>query len=130
MPRLTQDELLKIFYALKKIVQPYQKGTIMARFDIEGKYDLWSEKELIAHGKELNEIFFVQLAIQNGYVGFYFMPVYTNVEKVRLQLGQDLLKTLKGKSCFHIKSTDKELMTQVKHAMKVGYATYKENGWV
>ena len=89
MPRLTQDELLKIFYALKKIVQPYQKGTIMARFDIEGKYDLWSEKELIAHGKELNEIFFVQLAIQNGYVGFYFMPVYADPSlKNQLQMSK------------------------------------------
>jgi len=130
MAKLTQESLLAIFRELKEIVQPYQQGTIKARFDMEGKYDLWSEKELVAYGKKMNEMFFVQLAIQSGYVGFYFMPVYTNVEEVRSQLGELLLKTLKGKSCFHIKSTDKTLMMQVRDAMKVGYDIYKKNGWV
>ena len=41
MAKLTQDELLEIFDALKKEVKKYEKGNIKSRIDKEGKYDLW-----------------------------------------------------------------------------------------
>src|SRR5690606_35578253 len=110
MAKLTQEELLNIFNALKKIVKPYEKGSIIAKFDIEGKYDLWSEKEVILNGKKRDEVAFTALIVQSGYVGFYFMPIYADPAGLHPKLGQKLLKTLKGKACFHIKSTDKELM--------------------
>lgn len=130
MGKLNQDDLLEIFYALKKIIEPYEKGTIRSRLNIEGKYDLWSEKDLVAHGKKREEMFFVALTIQSGYVGFYFMPIYTNNDEIKPLLNEPLLKTLKGKSCFHIKSIDNVILEEVKNAMKHGYETYRKNGWV
>jgi len=130
MAKLSQDQLLEIFTELKKIIEPYQKEPIRPRLDLEGKYDLWSEKEVMADGKQRDSIAFVALILQTGYVGFYFMPVYTNVDIVKPQLGEVLLKTLKGKSCFHIKNTDPALMNEVREAMKLGYDVYKKQGWV
>src|SRR5580698_3419205 len=107
MARLTQQELLEIFNALKKEMKPYEKGNIKARIDIEGKYDLWSENPgMFVYNKIRNEVSFVTIILQSNYVGFYYMPIYTNCEEVRNQLSPDLLKHLKGKACFHIKAVD------------------------
>lgn len=129
MAKLTQDELLAIFEAVKKEVKPYEKGTVKARIDIQGKYDLWSEKPVEAFGRKYPAMAFASVILQSGYVGFYFMPVYGS-ETVKATIAPELLKTLKGKACFHIKTTDKELMKQIKQALKTGYDAYKKQGWV
>ena len=129
MAKLTQEELLAIFEAVKKEVNPYEKGTIKARIDIQGKYDLWSEKPVEAFGRKYPAMAFAAVILQSTYVGFYFMPVYGS-EKVKETFTPQLLKTLKGKACFHIKTTDKELMKDIRQALKTGYEAYKTNGWV
>jgi len=129
MAKLTQDELLAIFEAVKKEVKPYEKGTIKARIDIEGKYDLWSEKPVEAFGRKYPAMAFAAVILQSTYVGFYFMPAYGS-EKVKETFTPQLLETLKGKACFHIKTTDKDLMKDIKQALKTGYEAYKKQGWV
>ncbi|HLO71964.1 MAG TPA: hypothetical protein VK167_13890 [Flavipsychrobacter sp.] len=129
MAKLTQEELLAIFEAVKKEVKPYEKGTVKARIDIQGKYDLWSEKPVEAFGRKYPAMAFASVILQSGYVGFYFMPIYGS-DKVKETIPPELLKTLKGKACFHIKTTDKELMKQIKQALKTGYDAYKKQGWV
>lgn len=129
MAKLTQEELLAIFEAVKKEVKPYERGTIKARIDIQGKYDLWSEKPVEAFGRKYPAMAFAAVILQSTYVGFYFMPVYGS-EKVKETFTPQLLKTLKGKACFYIKTTDKELMKDIKQALKTGYEAYKTNGWV
>ena len=42
----------------------------------------------------------------------------------------ELLKLLKGKSCFHIKKLTPELLDQIKSALQVGYEAYQVRGWV
>jgi len=131
MARLTQEQLLEIFNALKKEMKPYEKGNIKARIDIEGKYDLWSERPgVLVNNKARNEISFAAIILQSNYVGFYYMPIYTNCESMRSKLSPGLLKLLKGKACFHIKAVDKELLKDIKEAMKIGYEQFKKNGWV
>lgn len=125
---MEREQLLEIFNTLKSLLQPYEKGAITARQGSPGKYELWSEKEIIVQGRKHKEVFFASAGIQGNYVGFYFMPVYTN--DIKTQLAPELLKCLKGKACFHIKTTDAALMKQVKDALKKGYEQYKKNGWV
>ncbi len=128
MPKLTQNELLTIFKALKKEVKPYHKGNLKPRIDIEGKYDLWVEKPVMVAGKQKDDIYFVGLLVQSNYVGFYFFPVYTNPD-LKDDLAPGLAKSLKGKSCFHIKKIDDTVLEEVRHALKVGIEYYKEQGW-
>lgn len=125
MAKLSQAELLSIFNALKKELQPYVKGHIKARMDFEGRYELWSEKkDILVNNKVRNEIAFAALIVQSSYVGFYYMP------SVNTHIGSELLQCLKGRSCFHIKYMDKEILKQVQEALKMGYADYKAKGWV
>lgn len=130
MAKLTQEQLLEIFNALKTLIKPYEKGVLRPHIDIEGKYDLWAHRSALVQGKILDEFAFVGLILQSNYVGFYFMPIYTNPPEVTPLISPGLLKHLKGKSCFHIKKVDAELLKDVKAAMKVGFAQYKKNGWV
>ena len=129
MAKLTQEDLLDIFNTLKTELKKYERGSLKARFDAEGKYDLWSEKELVdPRGKTRKEMAFASLVIQSNYLGFYFMPVYGS-EKIKGALHPDLLKLLKGKACFHIKQVSPELLRQVGEALKMGYEGYKKLGW-
>lgn len=124
-----QPQLIPIFKQLKKLITPYGKGTMVVRGDKPGTYGLWSDKEVELKGRKMPDVYFVGLMVQKGYVGFYFMPVYAN-PGLKSELHPQLLKCLKGKSCFHIKKNDPELMEQVKQALEIGYEDFKRKGWV
>ncbi|MBA3828822.1 MAG: DUF1801 domain-containing protein [Taibaiella sp.] len=129
MPKLNQEQLLEIFDALKKEMKPYEKENVVAKMDIQGKYDLWAVGKVEAYGRQYPELGFCTIIVQSSYVGFYYMPIYGN-ESVREKLDPEFLKLLKGKACFHIKHVDKDVIKQVRDAMKIGYEAYKKMGWI
>jgi hypothetical protein len=42
----------------------------------------------------------------------------------------ELMKTLKGKTCFHIKTLDATLKRQIADALKLSFDFYQKQGWV
>ena len=80
-------------------------------------------------GRKRKEVFFAGLIIQKSYVGFYFMPIYTDTDLKEI-FKPELLKLLKGKSCFHIKKLDDELKRQIEEALEIGYELYKKDEWI
>ncbi len=125
---MTNENLLPIFNEIKALMKKYEKGTFVALSDNEAKYDLWSKKQYHLFGKMREEIYFAEIKIQSGYVGFYFFPIYAFPEETNNLIEPELLKLLKGKTCFHVKKYDKEIMAQIKSALKKGYDSYKEKG--
>ncbi len=125
---MRQEELVIIFKKLKSILKRYE-GKLKPKFDLDSKYDLWSFKDLEIAGRKRKEVYFAGLIIQSNYVGFYYMPIYTdtNLKKV---FKPELLKLLKGKSCFHIKKLTKEIETQISKALETGYLLYKKRSWI
>src|SRR5215203_5197480 len=115
-----QPEMIKIFNDLHAMLAPYEIGSIKKIGGEGGQVSLISTKEVEIAGRRKSELWFAGLLIQKGYVGFYFMPVYVEHAKKRL-LGEELVKTLKGKSCFHIKSANPVIYGQIKEALKLGY---------
>lgn len=57
------------------------------------------------------------------------MPVYAAPERKEL-FAPELLALLKGKSCFHIKRLDDDLVRQIRDALGEGRRLYEERGWV
>ena len=57
------------------------------------------------------------------------MPIYTDTS-LKEVFDSELLATLKGKSCFHIKKLDKKLLSQIKKSLQIGFKLYKKRGWV
>ncbi|MDH5657053.1 MAG: DUF1801 domain-containing protein [Spirochaetia bacterium] len=126
--KLNQDELLEIFQGLKILLTTYEKY-FFSKINLEGRYDLWSFKEVEIAGRKRKEVYFAGLIIQSSYVGFYFMPVYADTELKRV-FNNELLSLLKGKSCFHIRKLTPEIKKQIKDALKTGFDLYKKRNWV
>lgn len=123
-----QEKLVDIFQRLKAILKEYE-GPFTPKFDLDSKYDLWSIKDVEIAGRKRKEVYFAGLIIQSKYVGFYYMPVYTDAD-LKDVFESDLLSLLRGKSCFHIKDLDARLEKQIRKALNVGFDLYKEHGWV
>lgn len=121
------QELLKTFRALRRMLKVYE-GPYTARSDREGKYELWSVRDVVIAGRKRKEVFFAAVIIQSDYVGFYYMPVYV-ARELKKVFKSELLRLLKGKSCFHIRTMDAELGRQVKAALAAGHALYRTRGW-
>ena len=118
----------EIFNSIRSLLQKYRPPFEPKR-DEAGYYDLWSFKQVVIEGRKKQEVFFAAAIIQKSYVGFYFMPVYAEPEVKRL-FAPELLRLLKGKSCFHIKKLTPELVGQIESALEAGSELYRQRGWV
>jgi hypothetical protein len=72
---------------------------------------------------------FAAAILQKGYVGFYLMCIYMN-EPVKKTISPTLLKLLKGKTCFYVKSLDGTLERDIEAALTASAKYYRERGWV
>lgn len=125
-----QPELVKIFDAIKKMMQPYdKKGTLILHAGTSGQANLVSHKALEIEGRKKTEMWFVSVVIQKGYVAFHYLPIYINESMGKL-FSPALMKCLKGKACFNIKKNDPEILAEVQKAIKLGYEAYQKRGWV
>lgn len=122
------SDLLAIFDTLRRLIGKYE-GPLTAKMDIQGRYDLWSIKDVVIDGRKKKEVAFASAIIQSSYVGFYFMPAYVE-NQMKLVFEPELLKLLKGKSCFHIRKMDDKLEGMIAKALEEGFRLYVERGWV
>ena len=123
-----QEQLTEIFQRLKVLLKEYE-AYLTPKFDLDSKYELWSIKRLEIERRKRKEVFFAGLIIQRKYVGFYYMPIYTDPD-LKNVFKPELLKLLQGKSCFHIKMLDAKIEKQIRNALKIGFKLYKRLGWV
>ena len=122
------NDLQALFDTLKPLLQAHAPP-LTPQIDTPARYELWSVKPLVIEGRKRKEVFFASLIIQKSYVGFYFMPVYVETELKGI-FQPELLRLLKGKSCFHIKQLDAALLGQIEAALKIGFELYQQRGWV
>ncbi|MGV3766034.1 MAG: hypothetical protein ACO1NW_07905 [Chitinophagaceae bacterium] len=124
----SEDGLQLVFNSLKKLLQPHAKGNFSARQDEPGNYTVYYDKPVEMLNRHYPDVMFAAAIIKKNYVGFYFFPVYIAPE-LNSTLAPILLKCLKGKTCFHIKKNDPELMKAVSDALESGLQFYHTKGW-
>ena len=122
------DDLTQIFNTLKPLLQAYIPP-MTAQVDDASHFDLWSVKDLVIYARQRKEVYLAGLVIQKSFVGFYYMPIYARPE-LKSVLAPELIKLLKGKSCFHIKKLDEALLAQIRAALEIGYKFYQQNDWI
>lgn len=122
------DERTQIFKQIKTLMQAYSPP-LTSKIDDDAHFDLWSIKDLVIEGRKRKEVYLAGLVIQKRYVAFYFMPVYAKPE-IKPFIPAELLKMLKGKSCFHVNKMDDTLLAQISALLKMGFEMYQKNGWV
>ena len=118
------DIVAEVSALIRKYVPPFEMRT-----DAKGGFHAWSNKPVVIEGRRKSEIYFAGVIPQKGYVGFYYMPVYTNPER-KSMFEPELLSLLKGKSCFHLRTLDRALKKQIRAALQSGFRLYKQRGWV
>jgi hypothetical protein len=125
-----QTALVELFEAIKKIMEPYhKKRNLILHTDTGGQANLVSHKPVEIKGKLRKELWFVSALIQKGYVGFYYTPVSTQGDLSK-HFSEGFVKSLKGKSCFHIKKKDPVLLKDIEKAIQLGFDTYVLKGWI
>jgi hypothetical protein len=82
-----------------------------------------------AYGDKPVEIDLASLILQKDYVGFYFMPIYLE-PALKKKLSPSLIKLLQGKTCFHVKKLDDDLLHHIEAALEVGVKDYQRRGWL
>ena len=127
----TRDpETLRSFEKIKKLLQEYAPPLVSRGVKTDKpQYHLWSFRSVLVAGRTKKEVYFAGAVIQKDYVGFYYMPIYTHAA-IRQQIPAELLKSLKGKSCFYIRDLSPILERQIRKILKVGFCEYQKQGWI
>lgn len=124
-----KTDFVEIFQTIRAGLQPYTANGFTAQVNSETNYELWSERNVSFEGRKEAPMYFTSVKILKGYVGFYLMFLYIEPEMTAM-IHPNLLKLLKGKSCFQIKKMDDTLMDQIGEALAAGLVFYKQKGWV
>lgn len=123
----------EVYESLHKLLSRYAPplkasgGTVRAKRNFhltvpkaDGPRRVWGQADRARHGQDHP---------QKGYVGLYFMPIYAN-PALKNKLPPSLNKLLKGKTCFHIKKLDPDLLRNIEAALNEGMKCYEGLGWV
>jgi hypothetical protein len=134
-PKAVEGSLESIFEHLQKLLVPYAPPfKAGGGNNIDGKldYHLMVPQSVVipgSYGNKPTEVAMASLILQKDFVGFYFMPIYLNPE-LKKSLAPTLLKLLKGKTCFHVKTMDSQLVADVSAALALGMKSFKDRDWV
>lgn len=82
-----------------------------------------------AYGGKPLDLQMAAVILQKSYVGFYVTTIYMN-ERAKKRLSPQLVKLLKGKTCFHLKRLDDGLKGDIEAVLELGTKTYRERGWL
>ena len=123
-----------IFDSLHQLLSRYSPPLKTKSGTVRGKKDfhLTIPKAVVVPGAYENkpaEVGLAAIILQQGYVGFYFMPIYIE-PGFKKKLAPSLIRLLQGKTCFHIKTLDDDLLAQIKHALDEGVKNYRHRGWL
>jgi hypothetical protein len=113
----------EIFNKIRLVMKDFTPP-LKAISDNEKSFEIVSDKQIVFMGKKRDNVYFAATKIQKGFVGFYLMHIYAQPGEVD-KLGKDLRKLLHGKSCFHIKKIDDDLLIQIKKSLADGIECYK-----
>jgi hypothetical protein len=122
-----KTDFLDIFKTLRAALQVYSAKGFDINLNNETDFELYTSNPVTAFKKN-EKLYFAGAKILKNHVAFYFMPIYISPE-IKLLLHPELLKILKGKSCFHIKKLDENLENYLSKALEIGFLHYKQNGW-
>lgn len=128
------ESLDAIFGSLHQLLSRYSPPLNKKSGTVRGKKDfhLVIPNAVVVPGAYENkpaEVGLAAIILQKGYVGFYFMPLYIE-PAFKKKLAPSLINLLQGKTCFHIKKLDDDLLGHIKHALDEGVKNYQKRGWL
>ena len=81
-------------------------------------------------GKQLVDgFYFASVVPKPKDIRLYFFPIYTHVDAYK-GLSDEMRKSLKGKSCFHIKKLTPEMEVEIQGMIAKGVDLYQKEGLI
>lgn len=122
---------------LKKLIRDTCDDDMELKDEVIGSQAKGNKKQIHLYGKKETSIgsrssrqtYITGIIQQKGYVGLYFMPIYSHPKKFN-GISDKLKKTIKGKSCLHIKELDAEMEKEIQKILKEGIDLYRKEGWI
>lgn len=118
----------KLFEKVKDTIRPHALGQDI-RTDSEKAFHVYGTTEVILGKKKIQGQYFASSQVLTNAIGFYFFPIYTHKEEFPPKDYPNLMKGLKGKSCFHIKKDDPQVFSEMEKILQKGVTLYEGLGW-
>ncbi len=104
-----------------------QFGPLKATADTFEKFEVSGTIEAMQGKKKVDGIYFASVVPKPKDVRLYFFPAYTHVDELG-KLPANLQKALKGKSCFHIKQLDEDMVENMRQMIVKSVKLYQQDG--
>lgn len=126
-----------MFESLKDILTRFESDSLELRNNTIGSTTREKKKQLHLYGKQevsigsrkSQQTYVAGIIQQKGYVGFYFMPIYSHPD-VFNSISSELKNMLKGKSCFHVKELSPSLEKELGGMIQKGIDLYSKEEWI
>ena len=105
-----------------------QKKTLKAVHDTPQKFEIWGTIEAMQGKKKVEGHYFASVIPKPKDIRFYFFPLYTHRDALIDSLSEELKKSLKGKTCFHIKAISEDMEKELKALIDQGVKLYQKDG--
>ena len=102
---------------------------LAVRKDNENVFEVAGTKPAMQGKQQVDGYYFGSIVPKPKDIRMYFFPIYTHPDAYD-QLSLELLKCLKGKSCFHIKKLSPEMEQEIADMIKKGMKLYAKDGLI
>jgi hypothetical protein len=127
---LTPETGNLIFEKIKSVLQKQCPPMIVSKntkdcFELIGNKPVpYGSKKVMAPG-----MFFLSVFVRKDMISFHFFPIYMNRE-IFEPLIPNMIKLLKGKSCFNFKKSEQVDEKELSALLKKGVEAWKKNGYM
>ena len=133
-PKEASDPLESVYEQVKKLLKRHAPPFKLRDLGVRNKKSaqLVVPKPVVipgAYGGKPVDLQMAAVISQKGYVGFYVTTIYMS-ESAKRRLSPQLVKLLKGKTCFHLKKLDDGLKGDIAAVLELGAKTYRKRGWL
>jgi len=108
--------------ALRDVLIAHSEGLRVTKNGDAG-YELYTAGPVEFAGRKFDSMFFAAVKEGKNDTALHFMPIYSHPKRFE-DLPPRLRKKMTGKSCFHIKTADPDLMSAVAEMLKRGRQLY------
>lgn len=120
-------EIAEIYQTLKQLLLE-QVPPLQLKHKEDRTFEVTGTKPAMQGRQKVDGFYFTSLSPKPKDIRFYFFPLYTDPDAFKLS--DDLKKMLKGKTCFHIKKLDNDLITEIRAMIAKGVEIYRKKDLV
>ena len=102
---------------------------LQVQVDTAINYEVRGTKPCMQGKTKVSGIYFASVVPKPKDIRFYFFPNYTHPAAFADDFPA-IRKSLKGKSCFHIKSLTPEIETELAAMVQKGVQLFEKEGWL